>query len=250
MRLRIFLYISVFALIMCSPSISLGYSENECVECHRLDSSLSKLHIDIERYSASMHGREISCMDCHAAIEDESHTVPKFSEIVDCGGCHEQSNLHSADGSVTCADCHTKHYVFQGDDPRSSVNRENTGETCGKCHPDQIQNKGLLDILVSIQILSHPKQDFSGDFDNNMCSGCHQGKAAHGEDSRINNLNCDTCHMELEKRNSLLGYIHPVAHNRDQPVNRIAGYINIIGLVASIVLLFIIVLRFAILNKQ
>jgi len=86
--------------------------------------------------------------------------------------------------------------------------------------------------MPSLHIVSHPKQDFSKTFDEGVCVGCHQGKAAHGEDFPINHQDCYKCHIPLGKKSALLGYIHTNASWNSQLVSFIAGYTYLIALIA------------------
>jgi len=219
-----------------------GYTEAECVECHRQGSDESKTYIDMKDYKSSVHSKEINCEDCHELIKDITHTSEK-AEIVDCQRCHEEPNLHAKDGSVPCKSCHTPHRIYPVSDSRSSVNWKNLGDTCSKCHSLESKRKSALSFLTSFQIASHPKQNFAEVIDKNMCVGCHQGQAAHGETGPINDQQCSTCHMPLGKYSSiLLGDFHMGADWDKKPLSFVAGYINVFGSLALSVL-FIMAIR-------
>jgi hypothetical protein len=82
-------------------------------------------------------------------------------------------------------------------------------------------------MLSVLHIASHPKQDFATIFDMGMCVGCHQGRAAHGEDGLVNDQDCYKCHMELAKHSLILGYVHAGIDWHSKPVQAFAGYICI-----------------------
>jgi hypothetical protein len=228
--------IVTFSMLLASNAWS--YTGAECICCHEKGSRESKLQIDIDRYRSSVHGKEMGCSDCHQNIRDDKHITMKGSGRVSCQQCHEQENLHSKDRSVVCASCHTRHSIYGVEDRRSSVHRENLEYTCGTCHPAQTGNPSKLSFLPSLQIVSHPKQSFSETFDKGMCVGCHQGKAAHGEDTPVNSQECYTCHAPLAKNRVVLGYIHTNATWQSQPINAVAAYICLIGLAVLIFILF------------
>jgi cytochrome b subunit of formate dehydrogenase len=98
------------------------------------------------------------CTTCHVNLHSVSDPTSaamrkRFPGV--CGGCHEEvmksfrDSFHgkaSALGFTTvamCADCHTAHRNLPASDPRSSVNPEHLGETCGQCHSGQT-NAGFL----------------------------------------------------------------------------------------------------------
>jgi len=227
-----FLFHWIILFIILSLGKAWSYSENDCIGCHKLGSQQSKLNINMDDYLSSIHGKEITCMDCHQTVKDEYHVKIKGSAKVNCQKCHEQKNLHSRDGSVSCDDCHTSHNIYSAEDSLSSVYWKNMKNTCAKCHPNESNNPGVLSFLPSLHIASHPKQTFAKAFDKGMCIGCHQAKAAHGEDFPINHQDCYKCHIPLGKKSALLGYIHTNASWNRQLVSFIAGYTYLIALIA------------------
>jgi cytochrome b subunit of formate dehydrogenase len=129
-------------------------------------------------YAASIHGRAVAhgntdaptCVDCHgehdvrAADDPESSVYPSRVAEASCVGCHESERisrrygmlagrlrsyldsyhgLASRGGSTTvanCASCHGVHDIRPSSDPRSSINKANLPQTCGKCHPGAGEN--------------------------------------------------------------------------------------------------------------
>jgi cytochrome b subunit of formate dehydrogenase len=98
------------------------------------------------------------CTTCHV----ESHSIrnptsPAMREHFpsECGSCHKEGMKSFRDSfhgkashlgftSVAiCSDCHTPHRNLPASDPRSSVNPDHLGETCGQCHQGQT-NAGFL----------------------------------------------------------------------------------------------------------
>jgi len=224
----------VLIALFLLPLSAWGYSEEECIRCHGSGSAESRLQIDADIYKTSIHAGEISCIDCHEAITGDAHFTDRGLEKVNCRNCHEQKNQHGRDVTTKCTDCHTRHAVYKADDVRSSVHWINLEKTCGGCHPDQTKSTGWLSVFTSFRIVSHPKQNMAGHFGKDMCVGCHQGKAAHGEDGPVNGQNCYRCHSPLDKERVILGYMHPYADWQKKPVNAAAGCISVIVLIGII----------------
>ena len=207
--LRIIILLQLLSSILFFlPAPSLSYSTDDCISCHSEKSDQSSLRINTDGYFSSVHGNEFSCSGCHQHVIDDSHFEKKGSGKVDCQQCHEQQELHSQDRSVTCYSCHTRHDMYSASDPRSSVHWKKLSHTCGECHPNETVSTNNFFFLASQQVISHPKQNFSEIYSKSMCVGCHQGQAAHGEDSPVNDQNCYRCHIPLGEKNAVLGYIH------------------------------------------
>jgi predicted CXXCH cytochrome family protein len=128
----------------------------------------------VEQYNISTHGTLAAagdpdapgCVDCHSAHATESRNEPlspTFARNVPelCARCHRLGEkaavrIHGktpdivgsyADSihgrgltdsglvvTATCVNCHSSHGELPPEDPRSSVNRANLADTCGKCH--------------------------------------------------------------------------------------------------------------------
>lgn len=210
-----FIFYFLGLLIVVTAANTWGYTTEDCIRCHKEGSRQSILHISMEKYDASIHGREIACQDCHTGVRDKAHETIKESGFVDCTQCHEQENRHGLQGKSEhrprCYSCHTTHAIFEKESKLSSVNGKNLKKTCETCHPAECGDGDCLSWLPSLRISSHSKQDFGRAFDKDNCLGCHQGKAAHGEKATLNNQDCYKCHFSPEGAPLLLGYIHPKA---------------------------------------
>lgn len=218
----------------------LTYEQADCLRCHREGSSKSNLTINQVAYENSVHYKEITCMDCHTGIVDNTHSKQKDSGKVDCGTCHEQKNRHGLNPQGTgirpqCHDCHTKHVILGKDDPDSSVHPGHFFRTCVTCHSSQFGHAGFLTWLPSVQIKTHGKQDFSCDFDEQDCLGCHQGQGAHGEATVLNDSGCWKCHFPRNDRAGVIGDIHPKPASKKGILHGVAGIIY--GIAALILLL-------------
>lgn len=214
----------VFLLVILLTSLfkynAIAYSPQDCLRCHLKGSAESTLYISIENLKASKHGNKITCLDCHIDIEDKSHTLKKGSVTVNCNNCHPQENKHGltspAGERPKCYSCHTKHTIYEKENPASSVYSKNLKKTCRNCHSFASGKKDYLSWFPSVRILTHGKQDMSRTYDKNNCIGCHQGQAAHGEPEIIDDQSCHRCHNS-KGQNALWGKMHPNASLKKQP---------------------------------
>jgi cytochrome b subunit of formate dehydrogenase len=125
-------------------------------------------------YAQSVHGIAAArgesgaptCSDCHGEHQIEgpdsptSSVYPSNISKTTCPACHGSvlagrrngfdpariasfsqtyHGLASRRGDLSvanCASCHGVHNIFPSHDPRSTVNKANLVETCGRCHPD------------------------------------------------------------------------------------------------------------------
>lgn len=207
---------SIFLLLTIFLSSARAYEVADCIRCHRNGGKLSALHIDIDAFTKSAHGKNATCMDCHTGVKDDMHTTRKSDGAVDCTGCHDQQNRHGGTAAASvrkpqCYDCHTRHHIYPSQDPRSSVNASALPRTCAGCHPVECGKTDYLSRLLSFQIASHPKGDFGARYEKTNCLGCHQGKGAHGEDASVTKDRCYLCHRPPGTPGALWGKMHPQA---------------------------------------
>lgn len=217
---KLFLFCLAF-LICLSGHDAWAYTREDCAKCHEKGSTDSTLTLSIEEFEASIHGREITCQDCHTGVKDEDHQTKKGYGTVDCSQCHDQQNRHAlhskSENRPHCYSCHTKHGILEKDNASSSVYPERLKETCRGCHAFECGEVDYLSWLPSLQIASHRKQDFSQAYERTNCIGCHQGLAAHGEEGQLNDHDCYKCHLPKKGQAGLWGYIHPRADYDKQP---------------------------------
>ncbi len=134
-----------------------------CSKCHENVYNTYKMSIHAKALFAGIKDAPV-CTDCHGEHNIQSHfdpasTVGPSSIVKTCTHCHASEKItakynlptdvlqtymkgyHGVAyqyGSATvanCASCHGFHDVLQSSDPRSSINPDNIGRTCGKCHP-------------------------------------------------------------------------------------------------------------------
>ena len=146
----------LFILSACLlwPAVSMAVENSECLECHG-DSSLERevsegmnpaLFIDEDKFNHSVHNvNDISCVDCHADIEelnwDNDLPHDEVLQTVCCDTCHEdegeayQNSVHKKAYrkgiTMLCYACHNYHYATRLG-AASVSEREN--EFCLKCH--------------------------------------------------------------------------------------------------------------------
>lgn len=216
------------------------YTDQDCIACHQTGSEDSGLHISVDEYELSVHAQEISCQDCHNGVIDDDHQDVEGSGAVDCGDCHEQENLHGMDGleemRPQCHDCHTAHKMRPKTDPASPVHPDNLPVTCAECHPAATGNIDLFSWFPSFQIASHAKGDFAQAYENDNCIGCHQAAAVHGGTERIDDQNCDKCHMSPDQPGAMWGYAHPKADADEQPSVFAAASIYAVFIVLGLIM--------------
>lgn len=202
-----YLLILLICLLPCSLS---AYEMEDCVACHSDNLEGGIPQISIAAYEISIHGGLMTCIGCHSYI-DEGHEQGEGTGGVDCGQCHDQENLHGGSSASKnrpeCHSCHTKHRILPAIFENSSINEKNFEDTCSKCHPAEWGKNGYLKWFTSVRIRSHKKQDFSKNFNETNCTGCHQGAAIHGESGVINDEICYRCHLN-NNRNGLMGKFH------------------------------------------
>jgi hypothetical protein len=226
----------LFGLILyITASNTWAYTPEDCIRCHSQDSKESLLHISIGQFQGSVHGGEITCVDCHTGIQDSGHVTSKGSGAVDCRLCHEQENRHGvsskAENRPRCHSCHTRHGILGKNDKASTVHPEQLKRTCSGCHPEECGQVGYFSWLPSQRVKSHKKGDFSQAYERDNCIGCHQGRAAHGEKEPLNGQKCYICHARGQNRSAVFGYIHARADLKKQPVIFVAATVYQIFLV-------------------
>lgn len=216
-----------FFLLLFVPYINkvqaTTFSNQECIQCHSQKSKGSNINISIKTFKTSIHSKNnIGCIECHGNL-DESHKNSLNIQPPNCNQCHIQKNMHGAKSKnklrPKCYSCHSPHQIVPIRNKNSSVHLNQLKNTCVKCHPSQCGNIGYLLSFSAWHIASHPKANLSKKHSKYDCVGCHQGKAAHGEDLPLNTKSCPACHIDqTPKRNfSMLGNFHQGKNFRKNP---------------------------------
>jgi len=106
-----------------------------------------------------------------------------------------------------CPQCHTAHAVRRASDPDSAVNRANLDETCGACHADEARSFDVGGALARWRLSGHGKGDLANRYADDECLSCHQGEAAHGEET-VTGQRCPECHRPAAKIEAKTGGFH------------------------------------------
>jgi nitrate/TMAO reductase-like tetraheme cytochrome c subunit len=161
-------------------------------------------------YDSNVHAAAIragkkgaNCLDCHSAdgtqqtilpASDPQSTINRANISRTCGKCHEQQ-LGTFRGSIhgqgqarginvaaTCSDCHGAHNVFPTSDPRSQLSKQNTPQTCAKCHTA---------ILEDFKTSAHHAALARGDSRAPDCATCHTAVSHAKAPATLREFNLD-----------------------------------------------------------
>jgi cytochrome b subunit of formate dehydrogenase len=194
-------------------------SEPQCESCHEKE---------VKEVSGSRHAKVIRtvdpqpprCWDCHGGHEIRVwRMVSPREKIRACASCHQkysgrmaglenggvlvrsyQDSVHgqskpgTEEVGATCEDCHGNHEILPVKDPRSTVNRLNIPDTCGRCHA-KIRQEFESTVHAEVARRNDPAVRAA------LCSDCH---TAHS----ITDINtpdftrdivseCGTCHKDM-----------------------------------------------------
>lgn len=239
-------YCLLFSFSCLFPLGVSAYEMEDCVSCHSDNPGNEIPQVSVTDYGASVHGSLLTCQNCHSYI-DEEHEGGEVAGRVDCNKCHEQENLHGFSSErgtkPECQSCHTKHEILPAFMENSSVNVSRFKDTCASCHSLEWGKQGYLKWFTSVKIRSHKKQDFSKDFNETNCTGCHQGRAIHGGHEVINDDGCYQCHLN-NNQNGLMGKFHTGRNS--------GGFILGLSIISQALILIILgfVIRFFISGKS
>ncbi len=210
-------------------------------------------------YGASIHGKAAAkgdaaapaCKDCHGyhnvrASSDPSSQTNRANLLATCGKCHSDSRIakshnmsssqvvdlyeHSVHGrlvkekgmlsAAVCTDCHGSHDIRDAKDLAASTNRRNVPDTCGMCHPKELEQ-------YSSSV--HGTALGKGVKDAPVCTDCHGEHSIQRVGSRDSSVcsthvvrTCSKCHedVQLQKKyglaadrlTSYVGTFHGVAN--------------------------------------
>jgi len=203
----------LLAFIICLfPCSVFAYEMDECITCHSDNPGSDAPQISIKDYQSSIHGSMMECEECHSHIE-EGHEDGEMKGKVDCSNCHSQENLHGAAGNKPeCYSCHTKHNILPAYVEDSSVNKTRFKKLCRECHKDKLGETGYIKWFTSLRIRSHKKQDFSRNYDETNCEGCHLKIEIHEKIEKGTDSECSKCHMK-EDKNTMMGRFHAAGNS-------------------------------------
>jgi formate dehydrogenase gamma subunit len=137
-------------------------------------------------------------------------------------GFHAKS-LQAGSKAASCLDCHARNRdlstMLPASDARSTINRANIAETCGRCHADKsvMQGSGISDRpILSYRESVHAKAIASGNLSAAVCTDCHSSHdilPASNAQSSIAKVNipvtCGKCHSA--ESNEFVQSVHGAA---------------------------------------
>jgi formate dehydrogenase gamma subunit len=153
----------------------------------------------------------LQCQGCHAPGKTlpylggaKFHTEPHAAYD---RGFHARG-IQGGMKAATCIDCHTRNgdltTILPADDRRSTINRSNIAETCGRCHGDKsaLRGSGISDRpFLSYRESVHAKALVQGNLSAAVCTDCHKSHdilPASDPQSPIAKVNipgtCSQCH--------------------------------------------------------
>ena len=126
---------------------------------------------------------ELQCSGCHGP----GKTLPylggaQFHSVPHTGYDRSFHALSKKNGtkSAKCLDCHTRDgdltTLLPAADPKSTINRSNIAETCGRCHGDKsvMQGSGISERpFLSYRESVHAKAMALGNRNAAVCTDCH-----------------------------------------------------------------------------
>ncbi len=203
-----FLYLII---IICSLFL-FSQSNEDCLICHGDESIKTpqrpELFINGGGFSLSVHGKAgINCIDCHSdlkGVQDFPHS--EKLKKVSCSDCHSEvyenmkGSIHW--GKVGCKNCHGSHYIYEKENPQSSIYPLNIPRVCEECHLKKVKtNRGFEFIKLYDDSIHGKALTKSGLIYSATCVSCHGShdiRSISSEDSHVFRKNipyvCGNCH--------------------------------------------------------
>lgn len=156
-----------------------------CMECHA-DAQDRFGPVNLKALADSPH-RDMTCQDCHTAINASPHTDEMLKEKPSCGNCHSDeqdayglsSHSHSdkfKGDHPTCTTCHSAGDPH-GVRPIKRVTRAQTAVLCSSCHADKVRMARYnvdTDAVASYNESFHGKAVLKfGNLNAAVCFDCH-----------------------------------------------------------------------------
>jgi formate dehydrogenase gamma subunit len=110
-----------------------------CTDCHGIHGI--KARIDPNSTVSSQNVARFTCAQCHDSLRltREFDLAGRRSETF-LDSYHGLAGKLGSKGVANCASCHGVHNILPSSDARSTVNKANLKDTCGKCHPGASEN--------------------------------------------------------------------------------------------------------------
>ncbi|MGA7339720.1 MAG: cytochrome b/b6 domain-containing protein [Terracidiphilus sp.] len=196
----------------------------DCLACHsdptlteEINGKTASVYVDQNLLRHSIHGKVLSCVDCHKDVKSLAHETPP--QKVTCAECHASAQAAYAQSAhamaaengnprATCEDCHGgAHAILAGGHPRSPVNHANIPATCGRCHGQKFlmeSNGESAQPFYSYQESVHGRAVKNGSAQAAVCTDCHGAHTilpANQAQSPIYRFNvpatCGKCHVDI-----------------------------------------------------
>jgi cytochrome b subunit of formate dehydrogenase len=134
-----------------------------CRDCHG-DLHAPKPHTEAAS-AAHWSNLAATCARCHANVElTAKFQIPVVRPVeAYLASAHARAVSAGKRGAV-CSDCHGAHEILRGADPRASIWRTNTPDTCGKCH---------VEIVARYRESVHGEALARGVRGAPVCTDCH-----------------------------------------------------------------------------
>ena len=154
---------------------------------------------------------ELQCQGCHGPGRQLPYLAGSLFHTEPHKGYdhsfHAQAKQNGAKAAA-CLDCHTRNgdmtTILPPSDPKSTINRANVAETCGRCHGDKsvMQGSGISSQpLLAYRESVHAKAIARGNMSAAVCTDCHNAhdiEPAANQLSTIARVNipntCGKCH--------------------------------------------------------
>jgi hypothetical protein len=160
-KIRKMTLVTLFVLIIMSCLTIATSAKNDTME---RDISCFHCHsTEVDQFQKSVHGENISCIDCHGGdtsvngtlvsvdVMNRSFTgIPSKVNITKlCSKCHSKTvelyeeSVHwnkltnGRENAASCMDCHGTHNILSHKDPQSMTYVDKIPQLCANCHENQ-----------------------------------------------------------------------------------------------------------------
>jgi len=166
-----------------------------CRICHGTHGTLGKLNSQSPTFPINI---PTLCARCHregekaavAYIGNQHDITTKYTESIHGKGLLQSGLVVTAQ----CTDCHSAHRELPGNDLSSTVNPQNIGTTCGRCHHG-IEEQFARSV--------HAKKAGATDKPLPVCNDCHSAHTIRRTDADGFKLTimdqCGRCHTDIAK---------------------------------------------------
>ncbi len=201
----------LFVVLLCGLFQFVRFSEAQTQGSATPQATPSVTGTNQSTVNANSNKPALQCQGCHAA----GKTLPYLGGALFHTGPHSDYDhsfhalsLRNGAKGAACVDCHTRNgdmtTILPASDPKSTINRANVAETCGRCHGDKsvMQGSGITNQpFLSYRESVHAKAIARGNTRAAVCTDCHNShdiRAASDAQSSIFKVNiprtCGKCH--------------------------------------------------------